>query len=307
MKTSKKVLLAYISVCIFWGSTYMAIRVGVQDMPPLFFASIRFIVAGILLLGVCKCMGIQIGADKQEWGKQSIIGILMLTFGNGAVSYAEQWVHSGIASLVVAMVPLFILVIESVYYKRLMTNTWGIIGLISGLSGIAYLSISGTGKEGINLFGIIVTLCGCLFWSVGSVYASTIKSKSNVFANAGKQMLGGGFGLLILSVVTGEVGRWNISSSGVFALAYLIIFGSIVAYSCYIYVLRHWSGTKAGTYALVNPIVALVLGAILLKEPLSINVLITTVLILGSVIIIQKSRLRMNPYDKKERDKHDYL
>ena len=291
MNENRKALLAYLAVCFFWGSTYLAIRVGVQDSPPLIFAGIRFIIAGSLMLGYCKLKGYGLPKEKADITNMAIVGLLMLLCGNGLVVYAEQWVSSGIASLIIATCPLFMAVIEFFFLKTIKMDLKTISGLLLGFGGVAYLILGNAEVSVIDLKGLIVLMLAALFWAAGSIYSKVIKFKGHIFANIGTQMLAGGVGLIFVSLIKGEFAELHFTQNSVLALLYLIVFGSFVGYSSYIYILQKWSAAKAGTYAYVNPIVAIVLGALLLGEKISISVVISMIIVIIGIILVQSSKV----------------
>lgn len=300
MTENRKALLAYIAVCFFWGSTYLAIRIGVQDSPPLVFAGIRFIIAGTLLLGFCKLKGYSLPKEKKDIINMSIVGLLMLLGGNGLVVYAEQWVSSGIASLIVATVPLFMAVIEFFFLRNVRLDFKAVSGLLLGFGGVAYLMLGDAATAAIDLKGLVMLMLASLFWAAGSVHSKAIKFKGHIFANIGTQMLAGGIGLTITSFIKGEFAQLHFTLNSVLAISYLIIFGSIVGYSCYIYILQKWTAAKAGTYAYVNPIVAILLGALLLGESITTSVIISMIIVIIGIILVQNSKAEYKRSIKEE-------
>jgi len=296
---NRKALLAYLAVCFFWGSTYLAIRIGVQDSPPLVFAGIRFIIAGSLMLGYCKLKGYTLPSERADIVNMAIVGLLMLLGGNGLVVYAEQWVSSGIASLIIATVPLFMAVIEFFFLRNVKMDFKSISGLLLGFGGVAYLMI-GDAAAVIDLKGLVTLMLASIFWAAGSVHSKGIKFKGHIFANIGTQMLAGGIGLTIASLVKGEFAELHFTLNSLLAILYLIVFGSIVGYSCYIYILQKWTAAKAGTYAYVNPIVAIMLGALLLGEPITLPVLISMAIVILGIVLVQSSKSEYIKMNKKE-------
>lgn len=288
---NKKALWAYLAVCFFWGSTYLAIKIGVKDFPPFMFAGIRFIIAGSLTMMYSKLKGYSFPDNKSNIAKISVVGLLMLLGGNGLVVFAEQWVHSGIASLLVATVPLFMAIIEIFILKHKKMDYKGFIGLALGFGGVGYLALADSGVGVIDFKGTLLLLIASLSWSIGSVYSKTIKSNGSIISNIGIQMLAGGIGLSTVGSILGEVSRIHFTRNSTLALLYLIVFGSIIGYSCYIYVLAKWPASKAGTYAYVNPVVAVVLGAIILNEPFTMSVIISMIIIMAGVFIVQRAKV----------------
>jgi drug/metabolite transporter (DMT)-like permease len=292
-KEERQTILAYIAVCIFWGSTYLAIRIGVSELPPTIFAGIRFIVAGTLMLGYAKFKGLAMPQNLSEVLKISIVGIFLLVGGNGAVVWAETRVSSGIASLVVATVPLFMAIIESILPSKTKLNKKGWLGLFIGFAGVAFLVLSDWNKASMDIIGMLLLIVGAFSWASGSVYSKSFTSSASTISNIAVQMLSGGIFLSIIGAFLGEFQRVHITPKGLGALLYLVVFGSIIGYSCYIYILQKWPAAKAGTYAYVNPPVAVLLGAIILDEVISMKIVLATIIILCGVILVQRSNIKV--------------
>jgi drug/metabolite transporter (DMT)-like permease len=292
-KEERQTILAYIAVCIFWGSTYLAIRIGVSELPPTIFAGIRFIIAGTLMLGYAKFKGLAMPRNLSEVLKISIVGIFLLVGGNGAVVWAETRVSSGIASLVVATVPLFMAIIESILPSKTKLNKKGWLGLFIGFTGVALLVLSDWNKASMDIIGMALLIVGAFSWALGSVYSKSFTSSASTISNIAVQMLSGGILLSIIGAFLGEFQRVHITPKGLGALLYLVVFGSIIGYSCYIYILQKWPAAKAGTYAYVNPPVAIFLGAIILGEVISMKIVLATIIILCGVILVQRSNVKV--------------
>lgn len=284
------VILAYIAVCILWGSTYLAIRIGVSDFPPELFAGIRFLIAGSLVLSFAYSKGYKFPEDFTDVRRQAIVGLLLLMGGNGIVVWAEQWVYSGVTSLLMAIVPLFNAILELFLPNGPRIGLKGWFGLILGFGGVALLVLTGSNAKIVDVSGGILLLLAAFSWSLGSVYSKTFKPSGTTVANIGIQMFAGGIGLTIVGLLMGEAGRIHLTGKGIGAMAYLILFGSILGYSSYIYILQKWPASKAGTYAYVNPVVGVFLGAVILGEPVSSNVFISAIIILGGVFLVQLSK-----------------
>jgi len=284
------VILAYIAVCILWGSTYLAIRIGVSDFPPELFAGIRFLIAGSLVLLFAYSRGYKFPNDFTDVRRQAIVGLFLLMGGNGIVVWAEQWVYSGVTALILAIVPLFNAILELFLPNGPRIGWKGWIGLLLGFTGVALLVLTGSDTKIIDVSGGILLLLAAFSWSLGSVYSKTFKASGTTVANIGIQMFAGGMGLTIVGLLMGEAGKIHLTGKGLGAMAYLILFGSILGYSSYIYILQKWPASKAGTYAYVNPVVGVFLGAVILGEPVSSNVFISAIIILGGVFLVQVSK-----------------
>lgn len=292
-KRETSTILAYIAVCIFWGSTYLAIRIGVGELPPTIFAGIRFIIAGGLMFGYAKLKGLPMPKNLSEISKISMVGIFLLVGGNGAVVWSETRVSSGIASLMVATVPLFMAVIESLSPSKAKINKKGWLGLLIGFAGVAFLVLSDWNNASVDIIGILLLIVAALSWASGSVYSKSFTTSASTVSNIAIQMLAGGFCLSIIGALFGEFQRVNVTPKGLGALMYLVFFGSIVGYSCYIYILQKWPAAKAGTYAYINPPVAVLLGAIILGEVISTKIVLASITILCGVILVQRSKINI--------------
>jgi drug/metabolite transporter (DMT)-like permease len=284
-----KEILAYIAVCIFWGSTYLAIRIGVGELPPMFFAGIRFFFAGSLVLIFAWIKGLQFPKTFIEVRKISTVGILLLFLCNGSMVWAEQEVSSSIASILAAIVPLFMALIEFIIWGKKI-KIKGLVGLLLGFVGVIVLIVSPSNMEKSNLAYIMLVLFATFMWSVGSIYSQSVKTSANTITAIGIQMLSASFLLLFTSLAIGEFSKIHIGFKGIASTIYLIIFGSLIGYSCYIYILKKWPAEKAGTYAYINPMVAVLLGALVLNEPITTKTIISILIILGGVFLVQTSK-----------------
>jgi drug/metabolite transporter (DMT)-like permease len=287
-------ILAYILVSFFWGSTYLAIKIGVEDMPPMFFAGVRFIIAGLIMIVFSYIRGYAFPAGKSEFSRLSLIGLFMLLGGNGLVVFAEQWVDSGVASLIMATIPIFAGVLEHFFIRTTRLTFKALSGLLLGFFGVYFLLVPAEHGISIDIPGILVLLSASFLWSTGTVLSKTFKGNSSIVSNIGIQMFAGGVGLMFVSAITGEFSRVRFSMNSVLAIAYLVVFGSLVAYSSYIYLLQKWPATKAGTYAYINPLVAVSLGAIFLGEKINFLMILSMVGIFLGVLIVQKSKIKVS-------------
>jgi drug/metabolite transporter (DMT)-like permease len=285
-----KVVAAYIVVCIVWGSTYLGIRIGVSDFPPELFSGIRNLVAGSIILMYARVKGLEFPKSRTDIRRLATVGFMLLCGSMGLISWAEQWVHSGVVSLMVASSPLMMALIETIVFKENTLGIKGWAGLLIGFGGVGFLVMSASGTGSIDIFGSILVILAAFFWSSGSVYSKRFKAAGSVVTHIGIQMLAGGVGLTTAGLLLGEASRVRFTVKSMAAMAYLIIFGSILAYSCYIYVLGKWPSSRAGTYAYVNPLVAVTLGFLVLGEPITYHTIISMVVILGGVLMVQVSQ-----------------
>ncbi len=286
-----KALAAYVVVCVVWGSTYLAIRVGVGVLPPFLFAGLRFLVAGVLVLALALALGDRLPRRPRDWGTQAIVGVLLLAGGNAFVVWAEQYTPSGVASIFVVTVALWMAFFDAIIPGGAGDLTWRVVaGLLLGFLGTALLvGASPAAILHADLRGPIALTAASASWSLGSVYGKRHRSETTPYMGAALQMIAGGVAVTLLAAALGEVGRWHFSATGAAALAYLVVFGSIVGYSAYTYALHHASPTIVGTYAYVNPIIAVLLGWLILREPVTARTFVAMALILGAVVWIQFS------------------
>jgi len=293
MKT--KTWIALISLYIVWGSTYLAIRFAVETIPPFLSAAARFLVSGVILL-VWRYAAGDAMPNIRQWRSTTIIGILLLLGGNGLVSYAEQEVPSGIAALIIGTVPMWLVLIESLRPSGIKPNWQVILGLVIGFGGIFLLvgpADLTSNSHSINSFGIGFVFLAAFLWSVGSIYSRGADLPSSSLMATGAEMLTGGIVILAFS---GLIGEWNgfqlsaISTRSWLGLIYLITFGSLVGFVSYIWLLKHARVSLVATYAYVNPLVAVFLGAWLANEIINARILIGGLIIIGSVVLINQTK-----------------
>jgi len=289
------VLAAFAAVYVIWGSTYLGIRWAIETMPPLLMASVRFLTAGGLLvvwsLARAGARGSLRLPDARQWREAAIAGGLMLGGGNGAVTVAEQWVPSGAAALLVGSVPLWLVVLDALVGSRTRPSGRAQLGLLVGLGGVALLAGSpGVGQGGpLELLGAFLIMGGCAAWAAGSLYLRYIAPPREPLLWVGMQMITGGALLGVIGLATGEAVGFrmaDVSLRSALSLAYLIVFGALIAYSAYVWLLRVSTPARVGTYAYVNPVIALFLGWWLADEPLGFRSLVAAAIIVGSVIVI---------------------
>jgi drug/metabolite transporter (DMT)-like permease len=284
-----RALVAYLVVCVVWGSTYLAIRIGVGVLPPFLFAGLRFVTAGAVLLAVALALGDTLPRRAIDWRTQAIVGVLLLAGGNAFVVWAEQYIASGIASIFVVTVALWMAFFDAIIPGGSGDLNWRVVaGLILGFLGTTLL-VGASPAEILraDLRGPIALTCASASWSLGSVYGKRHKTETSPYVGAAIQMIAGGTATALVGTLLGEWSRWHLTGRGVGALAYLVVFGSIVGYSAYTYALRNASATIVGTYAYVNPVIAVLLGWLLLHEPVTARTFLAMALIIGAVVWIQ--------------------
>ena len=294
---SGRVFAAYVVLCVIWGSTYLAIRVGVAEFPPALFAGIRFLIAGTLLLGIARLLGRRLPVRRRDWVTNAVVGFLLLFCGNGLVVWAEQFTPSGVAAIIVVTVTLWLALFDAVIPGSTVRPTWRqVLGLLAGFGGTLLLVDADLGAlRTTDWRGPLALTSAAAAWAAGSVYSTRRPSEASPEINSALQMLAGGLALSVLGTLLGDAGRLHWSSRGVGALAYLIVFGSLVGYSSYVYVLRHMAPTVAGTYSYVNTVVAVLLGWAILDEPITGRTMGAMAIVLGSVAWVRRAAPRPVP------------
>lgn len=284
-----KVIVGFGTVYLLWGSTYLAIRVGVSTIPPFVMGAIRFLIAGSALYLLVRPRE---RPTLTQWKSAAIVGVLLLVFGNGAVMWAEQKMPSGIASLIVAVVPLWMVLLDWARRGGKRPTTIVLVGVALGLAGLAVLvNPFAPSTSAVDRVGVLALLGGSFSWAVGSLYSRHAPQHPTPLVMPAMQMLAGGVGLTIISVVSGELGRFHasaVSTHSMLAVLYLVVFGSLVGYCVYIWLLRVATPSSVSTYAYVNPVVAVFLGWLILAEPLTPRTLVAAAVIVGAVALITR-------------------
>ncbi len=290
-----KIWIALLLVYIVWGATYLGIRFAVETIPPFLMAGTRFLLAGAVLVLWRHFAGDPAPSRKQCFNAV-VVGLLLLFGGNGLLSLAETNVSSGLAALLIASAPLWMTTIEAVLPGGTRPNWLGILGLVIGFGGIILLvapSLFGTGRAGSHPWGIMTLLAGALFWSLGSIYSRHAELPPSSLLSTGVEMLAGGVGLYLAGTLTGE---WHqlvlarVTERSWLGLIYLILFGSMVGFTAYAWLLRNAPVALVATYAYVNPLVAILLGSLFARELLTGRILLAASVIVGSVVLINISR-----------------
>ena len=290
-----KIWIALLALYIVWGSTYLAIRFTVETIPPFLSGGLRFLVSGAILFIWQRSVG-EAMPSKSHWKATAIVGIFLLLGGNGLVSLAEKTVPSGIAALIIATAPFWLVLFEAFRSGGAKPAWQSILGLVIGFSGVFLLigpaEITGA-KQQLDTFGVIVLLIAPILWSAGSIYARGADMPKSSFTSMGMQMLAGSVSLFIVSVLTGELNGFSfgdVSMRSWWGLIYLITFGSLIGFVSYGWLLLNAPISLTSTYAYVNPVVAVFLGWLLADEALSARIAIATAIIIGSVIMINWAR-----------------
>jgi drug/metabolite transporter (DMT)-like permease len=283
-----RLVAAFAAVYVIWGSTYLAIRIAIATIPPFLHAGLRFVTAGIILLAVARWRRFA-WPSAREWRTAAIVGVLMLTGGNGGVSWSETRVPSGLAALIVGAVPLFTVAFDWWRPAGVRPGRATILGLLIGFAGVGLL-VNPFARDAarVDPAGAAVLLTACVTWSVGGLYSRHAPVAAPMMGTAAN-MLAGGIGLLVLSLLTGEPARFEagaVTPASILALLYLVAFGSLIGFTAYIWLLHHTTPARATTYAYVNPVVAILLGWALLDEPLTPRVLVAAAVIILAVVMI---------------------
>ncbi len=294
------VAVALLTVYIVWGSTYLAIAVMIETLPPLLAAGVRFVTAGLIVLAVLVAHArlrrgvILERPTAAQWRTAAVVGTLLLLGGNGLVVLAELFIASGVAAVLVATTPIFLAVFDSIVTRR---RPSGLVvgGILAGVAGVVVLLVPVGGFGEIDPLGVVLVLGAEVAWASGSIYARHNPMPRSALLGTGMEMLIGGLALVIGGVLLGELGRTDVadfSTRSIAAVLYLIVFGSIVAFTAYTWLLAHVPVSTVATYAYVNPVVAVALGALILSEPITPRTVIASVLIIGAVVAMVSGRPR---------------
>jgi drug/metabolite transporter (DMT)-like permease len=289
-----KTLLAFAIIYFVWGSTFLAIRVGVHEVPPLLFAAIRFLIAGLVLFGWMIARG-EPSPTRRQWMSMLLLALLIFLIDYGLLFWAEQRVPSGVAAVMMATIPVFIALSEILFLQTQRLTIRLALALMIGIGGVAVLMSNSLklGGAPVDRPGAVALIIASISWSIAAVLARKLPLPPSKVMSSGAQMLAGGIMLTITSTALGEFRHFHpstVSSAAWFSLVYLIIAGSIIGFTAYVWLLHHESPTKVGTYAYVNPVVAVVLGYLLGGETLGLRTVLGTMCVLVSVIVITTMR-----------------
>jgi drug/metabolite transporter (DMT)-like permease len=287
-----KTIAAFAALYLIWGSTYLGIFFAIQSIPPFLMAGARFLFAGLIMFAIARTQG-PLRSTLAEWRTSLIVGACLLLGGNGGVTLSEKFIESGLASLIVATVPMYITLLGWLFgmTPRPAPLVW--LGLAGGFLGVAVLLgpamrlSSGSGSH--PAIGMSILLLSSFIWSAGSLYSRTVKHTASPFLAAAQQMFCGGVLLVLVGFFVGEprdLHPSNITTLSLGAFAYLVLIGAIVGYTAYFWLLRHCDPAKVATYAYVNPIVAVLLGALFAHETITLRTLLAAALIIGSVALV---------------------
>lgn len=299
---NRRAYWALMALCVIWGTTFLAARIGVKAFPPLLFMGARHTLAGLLLLGFCSIRSGVLPHWKQ-FKQQLLPGIMLVTLGNGIVSVAVRTIPSGLAALICAMMPVYVVVINLLGKRNEPINYKIVAGLLLGMAGLLVIFKDNLAFLGNSQYlgGIIICLVSCLFWAMGSVYSKQRQFSGDVLTNVGCQLLTGGLGLLSGGLVLED---WSevkaVPAATVGALIYLVLFGSILAFVCFHYVLSKLPVGLATIYAYINPLVAIILGFLVLGETITVYTVLAFVLTIAGIFLVNAG-YRHKPAEKKNK------
>jgi len=291
-----QVIVAFALVYVFWGSTYLAIGItDYEHLPPAVMCATRFLIAGPLMLIACAVMGRAVRITVNEGLRLAAIGCLLLVGGNGGLAWAEQWVPTGYAALIVAVTPIWFLILETFVFRGDRLSRRGLLGVALGILGIVVLfwpKFEHRGSLGImQLVGSTTLLFSSMSWAIGSVLSRKWQMKVDALTATGWEMTFAAIGNAIVAVATGQYHRIVLTRRALIAVIYLVVFGSWVGYSAYIWLLKHVPTPKVATYAYVNPLVAVFLGWLVLREPFDAYMFAGTVVIVAGVSLVTTAKV----------------
>ncbi len=309
MSKNTKAWIALIFICIAWGTTYMAIRIGVMHYPAFLFAGIRQLSAGILLMAIAYMANRQTDWNREHILRNALIGGLMITMGNGLVTWGERYIPSGVAALICSMMPIFAVLFNLLSSRREHFNTTIALGLLLGTIGVG-LIFKDSIKDFTNtayIAGMIATLIATSSWAFGSIVSKRNTRQSNPMFNSGMQLFFGGAFLFLLSPLVDDYTNIDYSNkAALLSLVYLIIFGSVIAYAAYNFALSTLPVGVVTLYAYVNPLVAVVIGYLLMKEPLDQYTILAFITIIAGVYLVNRGYRRQHRY-MEEPDPEDAI
>jgi drug/metabolite transporter (DMT)-like permease len=285
-----RIVLTFTAIYLIWGSTYLAIRFAIETIPPYLMGGIRFLIAGSVLYGVLRWRGVR-APTRLHWRSAIIVGGLLLWGGNGGVMVAEQWVPSSLAALIVALVPLWMVLLNWWWGDRVRPNLSTLLGVGLGLVGIVLIAAPGqsVGEGAVNPIGLVIIIGATLSWSLGSLYSRKATLPSNALLSTSMEMLAGGVLMMIAGLLLGQGAQIHfeqISVLSLSALGYLVVFGSLIGFSAYVWLLKVSTPARVSTYAFVNPVVAVFLGWAFAGEQLSARELLAAAIIILAVVLI---------------------
>ena len=300
----KTALFAWLAVCLIWGTTYLAIRVSVETIPPWLMSGVRWVTAGSIIAAFMTLRGERVFA-AEHWRGAAFLGFFMFVLGNGCVVLAEVAVPSGLAAVIVASAPFWMSGVEALRRDGERMTWRTVLGFVVGFSGVVLLIWSDLVRGGVSgrsfVLGVVSLQVACLGWSIGSSYSKRHARNANVFSSAALQMILGGVMMLILATLRGEWAAVSVSARSAIAFAYLTTIGAIGGFVAYTYALRHLPVSLVSLYAYVNPIIAVALGVAVLGEPFTARMAAAAALVFGGVAIVRSQRQTRRPLMRRTR------
>lgn len=292
--STARLVAAFAAIYVIWGSTYLAIRYAIQTLPPLWMATARFLAGGCVLYVLSRFRGAP-GATAKGWKHAAALGFMLILCGNGAVAVAEQWVPSGLTAVIVSTVSVWLAIFSWLRPGGKRPTLQVSLGIILGLIGVVMLIGVGAlrGAGAIEPVGAIILIVSTMSWAAGSLYSQRVHIADSPLQASGMQMITGGVFLLLAGWIAGESSKFNasgISAVSVLALAYLTIFGSVIAFTAYSWLLKATTPSRASTYAYVNPAVAVVLGWAIAGEPITPRMIVSMCVIVAAVMVITMAK-----------------
>ena len=291
----KRAYWAWIAVCLSWGTTYIATRVAIESYPPLLMAGVRHLAAGSLLAAAVKVRGIALPA-RASWPGHVLLGALMVGAGNGFLVWAQQFVPSGMAAVMISMIPFWMVGVEALMPGGERLRARHLAGLVIGFGGIVLLVSAGEQLAGVGsrqfFLGVIALQCSCCGWAIGSAYSKRHNRHEDVLAAAAMQMLFGGALQLAIGTFAGEWPAWHYTLRSTLGMFYLLIVGSFIGYVCYTYALKYLPVSTVALYAYVNPVIAVILGALIFSEPFTRRMVVAMVIIFAAMSIVHPGSAR---------------
>ena len=278
-------------MCVSWGTTFLATRVAIESIPPFAMAGPRHLAAGIVMALILRMRGVKL-PNRDTWGGHALLGLLMIGFGNGCLVWAQQFVPSGVAAVLVSVIPFWMIGVEALMPGGEPVRRNQVLGLLLGFGGIMLLTSSSMNDSAPTLqivLGVIMTQFSCLGWAIGSAYAKRHKRDDNLFAATAVQIMFGGAILMVVATIAGEWGDIAPTSASLIAVLYLVVVGTFVGYVCYVYALKHLPVSIVSLYAYVNPVIAVILGSLLLKERFTARMAVAIAIIFAAMLIVRSA------------------
>jgi drug/metabolite transporter (DMT)-like permease len=294
--TLAALVTAFATIYLVWGSTYLGMRVAVETMPPFVMASARFLIAGVMLYAFVRLRG-AMRPTARQWRDNAIIGTFLLLGGNGLVAWAEQYISSGVTALVIGITPVFFVLAEWAWPGGQRPTALMFLGLVLGFIGVAWLAApwETAGERALHPGGLMALIAACVLWTLGSILSRHARDPAPPFVASAMQMLCGGVALGLVATLRGEFATLApaaISERSWWAFVYLVLVGSLVGFSTYVWLMKHSTPARVSTYAYVNPVVAVFLGWLILDEPVDEHIALPALIIVAAVVLITTQRSR---------------